>query len=73
MQRTLVRLVVLLALGVLVVPLATEAQRLVPMPRMGYLADNAHRTESEALRQALGELGYVEGQPRLRVSLCREA
>src|SRR5947209_8662570 len=51
-----------LALGLLVVPRTTGAQPLAKIPRLGYLTDSARRAESEALRQALREIGYVEGQ-----------
>jgi putative ABC transport system substrate-binding protein len=51
-----------LALGLLVVPLTTGAQPLAKVPRIGYITDSVRRAESEALRQALRDLGYVEGQ-----------
>jgi len=51
-----------LALGLLVVPLTTGAQHLAQIPRIGYLADSAFRASADVLRQALRELGYVEGQ-----------
>ena len=52
--------VVLLALGVI-----AEAQQPKKVPRIGYLssADPASEsTRSEAIRLALRELGYIEGQ-----------
>lgn len=52
------RLLVLLAL--LAAPLATDAQQLGKVYRVGYLSSAANI--SEPFRQALRELGYVEGQ-----------
>jgi len=52
--------VVLLALGV-----AAEAQQPKKVSRIGYLSQNDAATESaraEGIRQALRELGYIEGQ-----------
>jgi putative ABC transport system substrate-binding protein len=52
--------VVLLALGVL-----AEAQQQKKVPRIGYLSTNDPAGESaraEAVRLALRELGYIEGQ-----------
>ena len=60
-------LVVLLAVGILVVPLAGEAQQAATMHRIGYLgtgsvSDSRTLRNREAFRQGLRELGYVEGQ-----------
>src|SRR4029453_13918244 len=52
--------VVLLAVGV-----TAEAQQTKKVPRIGYLVATDPATESarfEAIRQALRELGYIEGQ-----------
>jgi len=53
-----------LALGLLAAPLAAEAQQAAKVPRIGYLATdltaNPHLTE--AFRQGLRDLGYVEGR-----------
>jgi putative ABC transport system substrate-binding protein len=52
--------VVLLALGVI-----AEAQQPKKVPRIGYLSANDPASESarsEGIRQALRELGYIEGQ-----------
>ena len=52
--------VVLLALGVI-----AEAQQPKKVPRIGYLSSNdpaSESTRSEAIRLALRELGYIEGQ-----------
>ena len=52
--------VVLLALGVI-----AEAQQPKKVPRIGYLSNTDPATESaraEAIRLALRELGYIEGQ-----------
>jgi putative ABC transport system substrate-binding protein len=52
--------VALLALALLASPLAVEAQPLGKVYRIGYLTSGAGIEES--LRQALRQLGYVEGQ-----------
>ena len=54
-----------LVLGLLAGPLPAEAQQPTKIPRIGYLgmtslSKNAARTE--AFRQGLRELGYVEGK-----------
>jgi putative tryptophan/tyrosine transport system substrate-binding protein len=52
--------VVLLALG-----MAVEAQQPKKVPRIGYLSSfdpATDSTRSEAVRRALRELGYIEGQ-----------
>ena len=56
-----------LAGGLLVAPLAAEAQPAGKMPRVGYLSpgsssDPGRQRRFEAFRQGLRELGYVEGQ-----------
>jgi len=59
-------LIALLAVAVLVVPLAGEAQQAASLPRIGFLAP-ASLSEPriqrylQAFRQGLRELGYVEG------------
>jgi len=58
-------LIILLALGVLVAPFVTEAQQPGKVPRIGVLmpALNPERTRNlEAFRDALRDLGWVEGQ-----------
>ncbi len=64
MLRT-VRLIVTLALGILLAPLAADAQAPAKVPRIGFLSffsptDLAHLLE--AFRRGLRELGYVDGQ-----------
>jgi putative ABC transport system substrate-binding protein len=58
--------IVTLVLGILVVPVATEAQQPAKkVHRIGYLTGASAAAESssvEALRQGLHDLGYVEGQ-----------
>ena len=57
-------LAVALAVGILAVPLAGEAQQATKVWRIGYLG-YAHPTEArdlEAFRQRLRDLGYVEGK-----------
>jgi putative ABC transport system substrate-binding protein len=53
--------------GALAAPLAVGAQKAGPMPRVGWLSlfsgsDPAARRAVDLFRQALRELGYVEGQ-----------
>lgn len=60
-------LIALLAVAVLVVPLAGEAQQPASLPRIGWLSPGSvsdARTSRylQAFRQGLRELGYVEGQ-----------
>ena len=65
MWRRAVGVIVTLTLGLLVAPLATEAQQAKEIRRIGYLtsvASSADSTRSAAFRQGLHELGYVEGQ-----------
>jgi putative ABC transport system substrate-binding protein len=61
MWRHTVGLIVMLTLGVLVVPLATNAQRPGKIPRIGFLGDMPG-PHAEALRQGLHDAGYMEGQ-----------
>ncbi len=52
-----------LALGGLAAPLAAEAQQAEKVWRVGYLGNTSGPTETtEAFRQGLRELGYIEGQ-----------
>ena len=58
---------VLLAVAILHVPFAAEAQQAVRVPRIGFLSasslsDSRTARNFEAFRQGLRELGYVEGQ-----------
>ncbi len=58
-----VTLVVTLVLGLLAGPLAAEAQQAGKMPRIGYLNFRAGpRRGDEAFRQALRDLGWIDGQ-----------
>ncbi len=59
--------IVTLALGILVAPLVTEAQRRTKIPQVGFLhnsrqADEPRFRRLEEFRQGLHDLGYVEGQ-----------
>jgi len=58
--------IVMLTLGVLAAPLATQAQPVGKMPRIGVLAQGLPPGEPgrglDRFRQGLRELGYVEGQ-----------
>src|SRR6267378_2303236 len=63
----LIGLEVVLALGLILSPLAAEAQPPGKVPRVGYLnpgssSDPLRQRRLEAFRQGLRELGYVEGQ-----------
>jgi putative ABC transport system substrate-binding protein len=65
MSRAALTLIVTLVLGVLAVPVDTHAQRGAQMPKIGVLqvgtrAAGAHLFE--AFKEAMRELGYVEGQ-----------
>jgi len=53
-----------LALGLVFVPLAAEAQPAVGVPRVGIVSPRPHGTDLnlDAFRRGLSELGYVEGQ-----------
>src|SRR4029453_4530368 len=57
-------LAVVLPLSLMLTPLATEAQQAPKVARIGYLAGNLAATphRPEAFRQALRDLGYVEGR-----------
>jgi putative ABC transport system substrate-binding protein len=56
-------LVAVLTLGILAAPLAVEAQPAGKMWRIGFLRGSAPpKSEIEAFRQGLRELGYVEGK-----------
>jgi len=61
-----IALIVMLALCLLVVPLAADAQQPATMPRIGVLAGGALTPESahrqEGFQQGLRDLGWVEGQ-----------
>lgn len=54
-------LIVLLAVAVLLVPLAPEAQQAGKIPRIGFLA-NVRSPVIEAFLAGLRQLGYIEGQ-----------
>jgi hypothetical protein len=67
MVRRLIRLFVTLILSLLTAPLATQAQPLAHVPRIGYLVTGGldspeTRVLLNAFRQGLRERGYVEGQ-----------
>ena len=55
-------LAVVLILSVTLEPLATEAQQATKVWRIGVLQIGSSDTSTSALRQALRELGYVEGR-----------
>jgi putative tryptophan/tyrosine transport system substrate-binding protein len=59
-----VPLIALLAVFLLAVPLAAEAQQAAKLARIGYLSPNlaASPHRHEAFRQGLRDLGYVEGR-----------
>jgi len=66
MRRRAIALLVTLALGLLWVPLAAEAQRSAKISRVGWLSDGmragARSHLHEAFLHGLRDLGYVEGQ-----------
>src|SRR5262245_2616667 len=56
---------ILFALGLLLVPLAAEAEQVGKLWRVGYLSSSSaerERARLTALRHGLRELGYLEGQ-----------
>jgi putative tryptophan/tyrosine transport system substrate-binding protein len=61
MWRHIVGLLVMLACGILYAPLPTNAQRPAHVPRIGYLGGRPPELLN-IFRQALHELGYVEGE-----------
>jgi putative ABC transport system substrate-binding protein len=63
MTRPMMAFLITLALGLLVAPLAPEAQQATTIPKIGFLGGRpASSTGLETLRQNLRALGYVEGQ-----------
>jgi putative ABC transport system substrate-binding protein len=62
------RLLIILTLGLLMAPLAVEAQQPTPVHRIGWLSTDfpppasTSQAREEAFRQGLRALGYVEGQ-----------
>ena len=63
MWRSTVGFIVALALGILAAPVISTAQKPAKIPRIGVLspAPPAPRPDLDAFRQALRDLGYVEG------------
>ena len=51
-----------LAACLVVWPLAARAQRTGKVPRIGVLVGNEEKIMSDALRQGLSQLGYVDGK-----------
>jgi hypothetical protein len=76
MRRYTIGLLVTLALGLLLAPLATEAQEAGKVARIGWLFPFPRPPQSLSLpffRQVMAELGWMEGQNmRIRV-YCRPA
>jgi putative tryptophan/tyrosine transport system substrate-binding protein len=64
MMRRTIELLVTLALGLLLVPVATEAQQTGKVARIGWLLPfrSGPRDGFNVYRQAMRELGWVEGQ-----------
>ena len=65
MWHSTIGLIVILAIGILVAPLAAEAQPAGKVHRIGWLGSAsplAARANVEAFQQGLRDLGYVEGQ-----------
>jgi putative tryptophan/tyrosine transport system substrate-binding protein len=62
MRLSVIGLILILALGSFVAPLAAEAQPSAKVPRIGYVTDHTRpQSDVEALQHALRELGYIEG------------
>jgi hypothetical protein len=66
MTRHTIALLMTLALGFLVAPLAAAAPPQGKIPRIGFLTDRAAPPGVEAFQRALCELGYVEGHTILQ-------
>ncbi len=62
MRLRTARLVLILALGILLAPLAAHAQQPGKVPRIGYLSWGFNQVLADAFLQGLRERGYVEGQ-----------
>jgi putative tryptophan/tyrosine transport system substrate-binding protein len=59
----LIGLAVVLALGIILAPLATDAQQATPTPKIGYLASFSSTGGGvDAFRDALREHGYIDGK-----------
>ena len=76
MRIRTIGLISTLALGLLSGPLPVEAQQTTKVPRIAYLSSNVARIPHriEAFRQAMRDLGYVEGKNivnRYRTQLMR--
>ena len=56
------RLLAAVVLGILSVPVPSDAQAQARIVRVGYLTPGSHSAREEVLRRELGRLGYVEGQ-----------
>ena len=73
LRRSIVGIILVLALGCLVAPRRAEAQQPVKVHRIGVLMFTSSSFFIEELRQGLRELGYVEGQNlRLEVRSAEE-
>jgi putative ABC transport system substrate-binding protein len=65
MTRHTIGLIVTLALGILAVPLTSQAQRQSTIPRVGFIHPTSATATGQfldAFRQGLRDLGYVEGE-----------
>src|SRR3990172_7337915 len=64
MKLRAIGLIAALALGILLAPLAAEAQQARKGPRIGFLfyGSPGPSPELDAFREGLRELGYIEGQ-----------
>jgi len=61
MNRCAITLIVLCTLGILLLPVPSDAQQTGNIPRIGVLGD-APSSFWDVFRQGLRELGYVEGE-----------
>ena len=66
MIRHALALLITLAIGLLLAPLAANAQQTAKVPTLGWLSDGAMGSSGPSLEEAflhgLRDLGYVEGQ-----------
>ena len=65
MRRTTAAIIVTLALGILVMPLAPDAQQATRVPRIGWLGGPTREAAEpfvQAFQRGLKDLGWVEGQ-----------
>src|SRR6266446_5223784 len=62
MRLSAIRLILILALGILTAPLTAEAQQATKVHRIGWLSAGERDSYMEAFLEGMRTLGYVEGQ-----------